>query len=367
MNLTKIVEFIKTIKTASKAKEYTSKRCPHAFNRRQLFKEVFDVDDRKAKKLAESFAPQLHRLLFPIQTRYQELGLLPKCKSTAILSKTEKYSLMTDNEIINEVIKYKDWAALSVDNESLRKVVDAFKLRNEVIKKKPSFCSARHYRGLSGIAFKSQFELMMGNLLFLNQIEFDYDKNLEFAVNKRKCQTDFHIPKFNLFIEICGYKIKGQSPKDDRNKDYASKMEQKASLYKAFYPTENILLIKAGTYINHRMKTFYNKEIVTFAKSNNLVLPTFEKCMSYNHEEFDAFSTMRTKGVVDYIIEQGGWKEVSNHQSSLITFLKQRPDFEVIHQKVKRQSNIIRSINANKSRQKNKELRLKCQNEPITK
>jgi hypothetical protein len=55
----------------------------------------------------------------------------------------------------------------------------------------------------SGIKVRSSYEKICADLLFENNIKFQYEPLM--LLGGRQFRPDFYLPDFNLFIEICGY------------------------------------------------------------------------------------------------------------------------------------------------------------------
>jgi hypothetical protein len=55
----------------------------------------------------------------------------------------------------------------------------------------------------SGINVRSQYEKRCADFLFGNKIEFQYEPLI--LLDGRQYRPDFFLPKYNLFLEICGF------------------------------------------------------------------------------------------------------------------------------------------------------------------
>ena len=72
----------------------------------------------------------------------------------------------------------------------------------------------------AGIIVRTNYEKRIANYLFINGIEFIYEKKL--IINDKTYYPDFYIPKYELFIEFFGW---------SHIPSYERKMKEKFSTY----------------------------------------------------------------------------------------------------------------------------------------
>lgn len=134
----------------------------------------------------------------------------------------------------------------NIDFETIKGKMDKVKYVNTT-----SLELAQNLRTISGENVKSLEELLIANFLFLNGIEYEYEKPYEHDTsdeNHRQYKPDFYLPEYDLYLEHFGVNEQMRLPWMSRfeEKEYIEGMHWKRNLHKE----KNTKLIESFSYFN---------------------------------------------------------------------------------------------------------------------
>ena len=153
---------------------------------------------------------------------------------------------------------------------------------------------------LKGEKLKSIEECEIANFLYLNGVDYVYEKKYEHDLSsekKRQYKPDFYLPEYSLYIEHFALDENGQAPLWFKDKNYAAEAEWK----KAIHSQYETLLISTYSYqkrkgiltieLERQLKSFWvkfkkntEKEILKKLKFNSEIRKFSQLCVSFlNH------------------------------------------------------------------------------------
>ena len=158
----------------------------------------------------------------------------------------------------------------------------------------------RSNSSLKGERLKSIEECEIANFLYLNGVDYVYEKKYEYDLSnekKRQYKPDFYLPEYSLYIEHFALDENGQAPLWFKDKNYAAEAEWKKTIHSQY----GTLLISTYSYqkrkgiltieLERQLKSFgvkFNKnsekEILKKLKFNSEIRKFSQLCVSFlNH------------------------------------------------------------------------------------
>lgn len=155
----------------------------------------------------------------------------------------------SDRDLIDEAGKYLNLTQLKVVGGQLHRELAGRDLLNQVILKYPSY-STHVYIGLAGKRYRSQGELIFGNLIVLSALDADWDWQVETGLyrkgSSKPMTADFRLKTIDLFIEISMFKKNGRG---SLGKYYEARRNEKQEIY-AEEGINCLFIDSSGFYVN---------------------------------------------------------------------------------------------------------------------
>jgi DNA helicase-4 len=231
---------------------------------------------------------------------YKNLGLSKKPDVSELTQDILKFDKFVENEISKICSKIRD-KKLVYDYFAhyLRpyKSIFDFNSLNEYTTFLKQF---RSNSSLKGERLKSIEECEIANFLYLNGVDYVYEKKYEYDLSnekKRQYKPDFYLPEYSLYIEHFALDENGQAPLWFKDKNYAAEAEWKKTIHSQY----GTLLISTYSYqkrkgiliieLERQLKSFgvkFNKnsekEILKKLKFNSEIRKFSQLCVSFlNH------------------------------------------------------------------------------------
>lgn len=111
-----------------------------------------------------------------------------------------------------------------------------FKTQNDYFQ----YIKSQHLRSLNGEYVKSHQELEIANFLYLNSVEYEYEKPYEYRTESklhRQYLPDFYLPKFRIYLEHFGVDEHGNTAPYIPKERYHEEIQWKRNLHEQFGTT----------------------------------------------------------------------------------------------------------------------------------
>lgn len=174
----------------------------------------------------------------------------PLVKGLAISTKKRpEYFHWTDNDLIEAAGEYVNFTELKHKDGSLHRMITGRELKDKVRLRWSSY-NTHCYVGLNGQVYRSQGELVFGNLICLSGVRNDWvieaPTNVYRPESNKPMTADFLCKPIEHFIELSMFEADGRGA---RGKQYVDRRDQKASVYddNHIYAT----FINTSTYYAH--------------------------------------------------------------------------------------------------------------------
>lgn len=211
-----------------------------------------------------------------------------------IISKVQKDNpRVIDSVIMYNIVKEKFYDCIRFNENFRSKIVEfyskyyysigdiGFKNQNEFLK---YLRENNKIKTIKGEIVRSFEELEIANFLYVNGVEYKYEKKYE---KNQKIRTDFYLPKYDIYMEHFGVD-KNNNPAyffKDRE-SYKNSMEQKIKMYKSFGTvliTTSSSMKREGILLQY-LKEELNLKGVKFNKlTDNQIIKQIEETIKYQY------------------------------------------------------------------------------------
>ena len=201
-------------------------------------------------------------------------------------------NLPKDLESFNNLSEYYDYHK-TLDLESLKS-----KYEQQIFMEQNAEEFKRNKYTLLGEKLKSLEEVMIANFLFLNGIDYEYEKEYQYPTSNekyRKYKPDFYLPEYDIYIEHFGTTKDERTPwlSEIEERKYIEGMQWKRELHK----NNNTTLIETYSYLikeGHLLETLQSellKKNVRFKEVNFIKIfnTIYDSKKTTHFEEFTKF------------------------------------------------------------------------------
>lgn len=303
-----------------------------------LLEELREVISLNPIKLAGDLvkvAPELYKRVSALP----ESGLLYRL--SGMTTDRAGYFYMHDDDVLSEASKFNSLVELKDKSPSLHKEIKSRRLSNKLLVQAPHMAGI-FYKGLGDRFYRSQAELVMGNLLTLNALEFDSEASIPIKAegSKRPMIADFLINRFGVYVEIEQNTAGDRSP---RRAFYKERNDRKRAAYEDH--GYKVLWIDSDPYYTHKSFDIegFMESAVESLREIGVELSTFPvKDVFYQENEIkNNLLTLNKEQLLPYLYALGitGIAVLQNQFCSMHTMLKLREDYEQVMEAIKSASN----------------------------
>lgn len=211
-----------------------------------------------------------------------------------IISKVQKDNpRVIDSVIMYNVVKEKFFECIRFNKNFKNKIVEfyskyyysiddiGFQNKNEFLK---YLKENNKIKTIKGEIVRSFEELEIANFLYINGVEYKYEKKYE---KNQKVRTDFYLPKYDIYMEHFGVDKNNNPPDFFKNREsYKNSMEQKIKMYKFF----GTVLIKTsssmkreGILLEHLKEELILKGVTFNKLTDNQIIKQIEETIKYQY------------------------------------------------------------------------------------
>jgi hypothetical protein len=326
----KTSEYLQATPMRVLADKYTHQKFTGRLIRSTIVAHINNITIQRANNLFRYCEP-LERFFVEFEALMIEQGFLPEKRNIIHLDKKGKKRLrnLSDVELVTLAGNYINVKDLSERNDSLRKQLTKRGLMNEVRLTYLSYTTSQAYVGLNAnLIVKSVYELIFANLLTHAGIKFNYDVDSGILKNTKNFTIDFEVffGEHSVFVELAQNLHVDGSCKSSRRNDYAKNLMMKRGEYLHKLTNKNVHFIDTDmTY-----HAFY-EDIVQWLNSYAPLanIASFSKVMINKNESLKHLLDETVGSVAFRIIDEyQGLANFKNKNSSIHTYLKQRPSVE---------------------------------------
>ena len=157
------------------------------------------------------------------------------------------YFYWSDNDLIDKAGQFRNFTHLKNKGGELHREITGRELKDQVVHRWPSYIT-HFYIGLGERIYRSQGELVLGNLIYLSSADSDWERQIStnlFRPGSNKPMTaDFLCKPIDCLIEISMFEENGRG---SRGKQYDSRRREKMECYSAI---NVVFLDSSNFYIN---------------------------------------------------------------------------------------------------------------------
>lgn len=259
------------------------------------------------------------------------------------------YFYWTDGDLVSEAGKFRNLTHLKNAAGSLHRELTGRDLLEEVQRLHPSY-STNCYIGHEGKCYRSQGELVLGNLILLSGVAKDWGWQVATGLyrngSNKTMTADFRLNPLNLYIEITMFR---DNPRGSRGVHYENRRIEKEKLYEA-NGCKHVFIDSSGFYKNgvidaekfarHCISTLQQYGFHGLKKS----LASSKKITF--HEGVDSKPELKTEEYLDYLEKKFGLThaaQLSNDKSYLNFAINIREDGHYIRALLKERGFKIRA------------------------
>ena len=257
----------------------------------------------------------------------------PRLKYLLLPNSNPDFLYWTDQDLIHEARKYINLTQLKMKGGELHRHIIARELQEKVLSTYPSY-NTDTYIGLKGYRYRSQGELILGNMIVLANKESHFlwqvNTNLYRQNSKKPMTADFYCKPIDLYIEISMFVENGRG---SRGIFYSARREGKSKIYKQ--AGLNVLFIDASEFYYHGRidPTLFANHIAGAINQHNYDgLKNTLSCAPSKIAFFESVKSRLDLNCEDYCeflaVEYGltHMSQLSNNKSYLLAAIGIRPD-----------------------------------------
>lgn len=296
--------------------------------------------DDLLKELREVIS--LHQIEFAVDLfkaapeLYKRVSALPESGLLYSLSgmTTDRagYFYMHEDDVLSEASKFQRLVELKEKSPSLHKEIKFRNLSNKLLVRAPHMAGI-FYKGLRDRFYRSQAELVMGNLLILNGVAFDSEVRLPIKARRstKPMIADFLIKPFSVYVEI---EQNTAGDRSDRRANYKKRNLRKREAYEKH--GYKVLWIDSDPYYTHKSFDIegFMEAAVESLREIGVELSTFPvKEVFYQEDEIkNNLLTLNKEQLLPYLYALGitGIAVLQNKFCSMHTMLSLREDYEQV-------------------------------------